>query len=950
MSRPPSPFAAAEHLRRLVGDALDEQVAAAAVAAGQVSAADLEAVREQQAAAVGDPPRLTALLRARGLLDDAAIAALEARVAADAFVRPAAAEPPPEARAAANDPERQVGDFVLVRALGRGATGEVWRGWDRPLRRWVALKLSTVAPASGSARERFEREALAAGRLNHPGLVPVYQVGVDRGRPYLVMPLIDGETLETARLPVRRALEVVREAALAMHHAHEQGLVHRDLKPGNVMVDGAGHAHVLDFGLVGLREDAGTQLTQPGDVLGTAGYLSPEQARGDPAARTAATDVYGLGATLYHAVTGKPPFEGASFAAVVAQVVERDPAPPRRLAPALDPRVEAVILRAMDRDAQRRYPSAAALADDLGRILEDRQVLARAPGAAGRTLRVLRRRRDVVVIAVALAAAVAVAFGARLRVRAERRAAVEALRRMARVSLESALALRRAGDLAGMRRLRPALVAAYEDARAHAAETPEVEYLVGRMHRALLEHGDALAHQQRALALDPAFAPALYERAVLLSARYGRLLDAAEAELRLHGGDPAGAGAEAERGRVDIRRDLERLRSAGAARADADAAGGILAYHERRHADAEARLRAVVAADPLREEAWEALARAVEAAHRWSEAESIYGRAIALDLGYLPHGTGRCALRRRMGNIRGAIEDATAVLALEPGYADALLCRGGALTRRAHDETTAGADPSATLDGAAADFDRVLASGDVAAAYAGRAVVHRYRGIFAERRGGDPLPHLAAAERDVERAIALEPERAEHRASRARTRTRAGMIAQAAGTDPLARYDAAEADYAEALRLDRTRPEFWAWRADVRIYRALWRRAHGESPDADLAAADADMGESMRLYSGDPLSYLKRGDLRRVEGEVRAAAGGDPAPLWASAQQDLDVAVHRLGSAEAYVARAELALARADHDRTRRRADTDAAQADVARALAADPAYAKARDLRSRFR
>ncbi len=945
----PAPNDTAERLRRLMGDVLDEQIATAAVTAGHVTQAQLDSARQEQAEVMGEPPRLAAILMRRGFLDDAKVAALETRLAADAFVRPSletTAEPPPEVRAAAQDPARELGHFVLVALIGQGGTGEVWKAWDRRLHRWVAVKVSTAAPAAGSARERFEREALAAGRLRHPGLVPIHEAGVDRGRVYLVMPLIEGETLETARMSARRALEVVRAAALAIEHAHGQGIVHRDLKPGNVMVDRTGNVYVLDFGLVCLREDEATQLTQPGDVLGTAGYMSPEQARGEAAARGPTTDVYGLGATLYHAVTGAPPFAAPTFAAVVERVLHDDPVPPGRLVPDLDRRIEAVVLRAMDRAPARRYPSAAAFAADLGRILADEEVLAPASGVAQRLMRLIRRRRGAVATIGGVVLIAAVVASARGLLSAERREAVEGLRQMARVSLESALALRRAGDLAGMRRLRPALVAAYQQARGRGAETAEVEYLVGRMYRALLDDDEALSHQERALALDPNSTSSLYERAVLLSARYGRLVDTAETELRLREGDrPAAETAwpELARLRDEIRHDLARLQALGGPPAQTAAAQGILAYHEHRWSEARVQLAAAVAAEPLREEAWQALARAAESERRFTEAEATYTRAIELDRGYLPHAIGRCELRRRLRKLTEASDDATAVLALDAGSVEARLCRGATRTRTAHDEISDGKDPTPTLDGAQEDFDRALAARPSAAAHAARAVVHRYRAIFAERRGGDPFPHLATAEHDDDRAIALDPAGATHWASRARTRTRRGILMHLEGGEPGPTFTAAERDFAEALRLDGNRPEFWAWRAELHFYRARHHVRTGAAPDAEFAAAEEDMATSIRLYSGDGLSYVRRGEMRTWRGQAVADAGGDPLPLWAQAREDLDRAVHDLPrSAEAWVTRARLLTARGLRLGRGGQADLATAAADLTRALAADPRYAEA--------
>jgi hypothetical protein len=290
---------------------------------------------------------------------------------------------PPEARSSMFDPSRNLGEYVLVSQLGHGGFGEVWKAWDRRGSRWVAVKLPRIG-WDESARKRFLREASAISRLSHPHIVRVLRVGEHQGRPYLVMPFLTGQTVDDARLSMREAAGAIRVAALAIQHAHDRGIVHRDLKPANIMVDGKGGVWVLDLGLA--HDSEGSTLTTTGMVFGTPHYMAPEQAKGGKA-RGPLIDVYSLGATLYDLVTGRPPFTGENAMEIGRRVIEADLVRPRQIVEGLPQDLEAVILRAMAREPEARYSSAAELAEELRRWLEGEPVQARAARSNGRWLR-----------------------------------------------------------------------------------------------------------------------------------------------------------------------------------------------------------------------------------------------------------------------------------------------------------------------------------------------------------------------------------------------------------------------------------------------------------------------------------------------------------------------------------------------------------------------------------
>ncbi len=295
---------------------------------------------------------------------------------------------------------RQVGRFILMREIGRGGYGSVWKAWQTDLNRFVALKF--LRSDDRDDVQRFVREARTAAGLNHPNIVSIYEVGEDDGSHFIAMEFIDGITLARARLAPRDAAARVREAALAIEFAHTKGIIHRDLKPQNLMLDTAGRVCVMDFGLA-RSVKGGATLTTSGMVVGTPAYMPPEQALGQ--ACDSRSDVYSLGATLYEMLTGMPPFKSDSVLDVFRQIAEREPAPPRHLVPALDRDLETIVLKAMEKQPERRYPGAGAFAEDLRRYLSGEPIVARPVGTVARAVKFARRRpARAAAIAVALAA------------------------------------------------------------------------------------------------------------------------------------------------------------------------------------------------------------------------------------------------------------------------------------------------------------------------------------------------------------------------------------------------------------------------------------------------------------------------------------------------------------------------------------------------------------------
>jgi WD40 repeat protein len=307
------------------------------------------------------------------------------------------------------------GDYELLEEIARGGMGIVYRARQTSLNRIVALKMILTGQfASESEVKRFRAEAEAAAQLDHPNIVPIYEVDELNGRHFFTMRFIEGGTLTArigppdSRLSDHAAAGLLAKVCRAVHFAHQRGILHRDLKPGNILLDAAAEPHVSDFGLAKWIE-ATNQVTLSGAVLGSPSYMAPEQAAGKPSEVTIAADVYSLGAILYEMLTGRPPFQADTPLVTLKQVVEREPKRPSTINLRCDPDLETICLKCLEKEPGRRYGSAEALAEDLERWLRHEPIQARAVGTIGRVAKWTRRNPATAVL-VSIAGLAVLAF------------------------------------------------------------------------------------------------------------------------------------------------------------------------------------------------------------------------------------------------------------------------------------------------------------------------------------------------------------------------------------------------------------------------------------------------------------------------------------------------------------------------------------------------------------
>ena len=265
----------------------------------------------------------------------------------------------------------ELGDYELLEEIGRGGQGVVFRARQKSLNRVVALKVISLGQwASKAHLKRFRLEAEAAARLEHPGIVAIHEVGERDGSCYFSMKFVEGgqldEVVRRTPMSIRQAVELIAKVARTVHYAHEHGILHRDIKPGNILLDGKGEPNLTDFGLARLVETEST-MTRTLEVIGTPSYMAPEQAMGNNAAVSNATDVYGIGAVLYQLLTGQPPFAGGATYETIRLLLDTEPRHPRLLNPKINRDLSTICLKCLEKDPKRRYSSALALAEDLER-------------------------------------------------------------------------------------------------------------------------------------------------------------------------------------------------------------------------------------------------------------------------------------------------------------------------------------------------------------------------------------------------------------------------------------------------------------------------------------------------------------------------------------------------------------------------------------------------------
>lgn len=754
---------------------------------------------------------------------------------------------PPAPAKPAGYPEFQ--RYEIRECIGEGATAVVYRAWDRELQRLVALKVLRLTVLSRDlVFTRFHREATAAAGLVHPNVISVYDAGEENGQPYLVLELVDGrplnEILRDERRPRRELLALLAGAARGVAAAHENGIVHRDLKPANILVTPSGEAKVADFGLVHLMDSA-TELTRSGAQLGTPYYMSPEQVEGRSRDVAPATDVYALGAILYEILTGTPPHAYATLQETYAAILSRDPVPPRRHDPKIHTDLQTIVLKALEKEPTRRYTTAHAFADDLGRYLAGEPIDAVASAPWKRVLRNALRNREKVALSLALIL-VAAAAGATL--------GIQSVRSRRGLAMERELARRREVGLQGLGTLQSTILDRKRELRQR-----RVPIEKGRQD---LKH--AVAGVDRYIDEWPDQPQGYYVRAcgrLLFHDRAGAELDIRSAlakapdfrpgwtvlgilkfeEYQLRGDGAASTYQQRLRSLKPLLEEATQTFSKGwipGRELEESARWGLPWTREDQVIENLARAFRLrfVEEDPAKASAF------LEEADKEYQAEEYavwlgmfagdpkeklrrLNQAVTRAPGFAAAYYSRAVYRMITGDLKAAREDAETALELDPDYAEAYETRG--LLRQR------GGDP----EGAIEDLTRALAIRPT--------MIQAHFAIGSIKAGQGKTAEAFA---DFEKALKLDPNSAETFLCR-------GAVRQGMGD-----LEGAQADFDRAVEISPQSPDLWLW------------RGHNHYRAGKFAEASQDYTKAIELKPGYVDALEMRGKIREQSGDFQGAS------------------------------------------------------------------------------
>ncbi len=742
------------------------------------------------------------------------------------------------------------GPFLLMQELGRGGMGVVWKAWDLRLRRVVALK--QVHSDAPTAIERFEREARLAARLRHPNILPIHEVGVQGGRHYFTTDFVVARPMDALLAEgasTRTAIGWIRTIASALHYAHGQGVLHRDVKPANILIDAEGRPYLTDFGvaketaLEALPGKQGTTLTATGSLVGSPQYMSPEQASGRIRELGPASDQFSLGVMLYEVLAGRPPFHGDSLRELLNAIVDRDPVAPRAFQPRVHVDVETICLKAMEKVPTRRYPSVGAMAEDLTRYLEGESIAARpAPLLARAWRRCLKHPvRLAVGVVIVLAGAwigwrdVREAAARRQLVEDSRRAEAEERdlrRRRAQPLYESAQRilevsdiLARQGELTKRREGLTEAIALLDQALAKDPEFAEAWFARARAHRYLGMREEALEDLARTIRLRETWSAPFIERITILVDRFLDLREPtiaigdASGEMRLTFRDIS-ADPRTRPLLTTMRADLDRVMALGVRPEEALYLQGAILTTTGRPEDSIASLSEAIRIFPYYADAYMKRAYPLLLLARADEALADADRALELWPAFFEALLYRGTIRMFRNEDKPARDDFVKAAALDP--------------RRPEPHESLGVLLLLTgeLEESIREFTLALERRE-----SGKALCNRATACLG-------LGRLEEAARDLDRALELDPSDGTSLAQRAQVHLQRGELA------------AARRDLDRALTLTTDNPAIATMDANLR-----WM-------EGDVAGALRQCEEVMARHPRFSEVYALRGDLRISQGDL----------------------------------------------------------------------------------
>lgn len=817
-----------------------------------------------------------------------------------------------------------LGRYEIRELLGAGGMAEVYRAYDPTLNRAVALKFLRETDREHLAR--FLREARAQAQIGHENICDVYESGIIEGRPFIAMRCIEGTTLAEAalRMSVDEKVAVMTEVAEAVHAAHRTGLVHRDLKPNNIMVepkpDGGWHPWVLDFGLA--RDSSMDTMTTIGTVVGTPPYMAPEQARAERTKIDRRTDVYSLGATLFDILTGRPPFVADSAVDVMMKVVTEEAPSLRALDPSMPEDLDTIVRKCLEKDPQRRYDSARALAEDLRRYLDGEPILARRTTFVHRWIRRARKHPTIatllaiasVAVLASIAWAVTTSVQSSKRQQAAQRFGQEIERMEAIARYSSMLPLH---DVQRERRWIRDRIGRIERAtrsmsRASAAPA---EYAIGRGYLALRDWGRSRAHLETAWREDYRAPEVAYALGRVIGAQYEEALQDAE---RIANADARAA----RRKQIETQyRDaaLEWLRRSKGTGSESPAyVEGLIALYEKRYDVALERSRKAFHDVPWLHEAkklegdiW--LVRGFEQANagesdaaaasymRAGDAFRAAGAIAASDESVLLGDAERWFRLMLLAITKG--EDPAPLMANALAAADRAAKTNGDLEASFRTEAvilqrfgdwqfSQGQSPLESLERAAAFAKRAVAA-DLKSSGAHRVLGNALftRARYAMTHGEDALPIFDASIATLRQAVALEPANAQALLSLANAVRRKAEVVGTKGGNPVALLNESIVYYDRAAAADPDFANLFNDRGLAFMTRGEWEMENGIDPTTSLNETAKSLERAIAINPKFSVAMLNLGSTHLDRGNYAMRRGIDPRPIFAQSIAAFDSAL-----------------------------------------------------------
>ncbi|MBI2837497.1 MAG: protein kinase [Acidobacteria bacterium] len=755
------------------------------------------------------------------------------------------------------------GDYQIGHLLGQGGMGEVYRAYDPLLRRSVAIKF--LYGDDPRLAGRFLQEARLQARVEHENVCRVFEAGELDGRPYIVMQLIEGRTLTdaAAEMSLREKARVMADVARGVHAAHTLGLIHRDLKPGNIMVErvpGSGwKPYVMDFGLA--RELGGPSMTTTGHTLGTPAYMAPEQAQGQRDLMDSRTDVYGLGATLYHVLIGWPPFDGPSGVEIMIKLIRDDPPPPRDVDRTLPLDLDTIVLKCLEKDRSRRYDSAQQVAEELMRFLDGEPIFARRASWTYRTMKKVRKHRAIVIVSTAALIVLAVV-------------GVVALRAQWRAAEETRIAQVFGQEVAGIQAImREAYLLPLHDTRREKAIVSRMmesigermrrlgdiangpgHYALGRGEIALGRHESARQHLEQAWEHGFQTADVASALGLALGALYSDQLDSAR---RIQG--------EAERA-ARIRQLEQSLRdpavaylTKGGGREGPSGVyvAGLVALYEKRYEEALRSASLSFAEMPAMYEA-----KILEGDVHVARARELRDRGDGEALAEFGLAETAYAAASRLGESDPRLHECVAGLWSEMLEMD-LYGRTG--------------DQSAHLTSALQACDAALAADpDRPEAHLRRSEIHWRLGEYQKGHGEDPIEALTLAAESAREAIRLRPTYLEAFLYLGNSLLMRAEYEVTRGLDFQASLESAAEAYRKAIQLDSNSVEGHTNLGLVYQDRAFYEISRGQDPLASIAKSARLLKKGAEMSPESAHANLNLGNTYLAQAQYEHEHGMDP--------------------------------------------------------------------------